>query len=43
MQQIFRDAVLASGVPTATVTGQGDERFRRAADAIDALLVTANE
>jgi NadR type nicotinamide-nucleotide adenylyltransferase len=43
MQQLFRDAVLASGVPTATVTGRGNERFRRAADAIDALLLTANE
>jgi nicotinamide riboside kinase len=39
MQQLFRDAVLASGVPTAIVTGVGRERFERAVDAIDALLL----
>jgi NadR type nicotinamide-nucleotide adenylyltransferase len=38
MQQLFRDAVLASGVPAATITGIGDERLERAVDAIDALL-----
>jgi NadR type nicotinamide-nucleotide adenylyltransferase len=37
MQQLFRDAVLASGVPAATITGVGGERLERAIDAIDAL------
>jgi NadR type nicotinamide-nucleotide adenylyltransferase len=39
MQQLFRDATLRSGAATATVTGEGDERFARAAEAIDALLL----
>jgi NadR type nicotinamide-nucleotide adenylyltransferase len=43
MQQLFRDAVLASGVPTAIVTGVGRERFERAVDAIDALLLMRAE
>ena len=39
MQQLFRDAVLASGVATAIVSGTGDERLERAVDAIDAMLL----
>jgi NadR type nicotinamide-nucleotide adenylyltransferase len=39
MQQLFRDAVLATGVTTAIVNGEGDERFARAAEAIDAVLL----
>ena len=38
MQQLFRDAVSASGSPSAVVTGTGDDRFASARDAIDALL-----
>jgi hypothetical protein len=37
MQRLFRDTVMASGVPVVTITGDGDERFQRATDAIDAL------
>jgi len=37
MQQLFRDAVFASGVLAATITGIGDERLERAIDAIDAV------
>ncbi len=37
MQQLFRDAVIASGVPFATITGMGEERLQRAVDAIDEL------
>lgn len=37
MQQLFRDAVIASGVPFATITGVGDERLQRAVDVIDEL------
>ena len=37
MQQLFRDAVRESAVPTVTITGVGDERLDRAVDAIDAL------
>ena len=43
MQQLFRDAVLASGVATATVTGIGLERLERAVDAIDALRLMRAE
>jgi NadR type nicotinamide-nucleotide adenylyltransferase len=39
MQRLFRDAVRASGVPMATITGIGGERLERAVDAIDALLL----
>jgi NadR type nicotinamide-nucleotide adenylyltransferase len=39
MQQLFRDAVLASGAATAIVTGIDNERLERAVDAIDALLL----
>jgi NadR type nicotinamide-nucleotide adenylyltransferase len=39
MQQLFRDAVLASGAPAAVVTGAGAERLERAVDAIDALML----
>jgi len=41
MQQLFRDAVRDSGVATATVTGVGDERFARASEAIDAVLLAS--
>jgi len=41
MQQLFRDAVLASHVATAIVTGVGSERLERAVDAIDAFLLLA--
>ncbi len=37
MQQLFRDAVSASGVPFATITGIGEERLQRAVDVIDEL------
>jgi NadR type nicotinamide-nucleotide adenylyltransferase len=43
MQQLFRDAVRDSGVATASVTGLGDERFTRASEAIDALLLASAE
>jgi NadR type nicotinamide-nucleotide adenylyltransferase len=43
MQQLFRDAVLASGAATAVITGKGDERFERAVDAVDALRLTRPE
>ena len=39
MQQLFRDAVRASGVAMATITGIGDERLERAVDAIDGFLL----
>jgi len=39
MQQLFRDAVGRTGVASASVTGDGDERFARAAEAIDAYLL----
>ena len=39
MQRAFRDAVLASGVPVATIVGEAEERFQRGVDAIDALVV----
>jgi NadR type nicotinamide-nucleotide adenylyltransferase len=38
MQQIFRDAVRASGVPSVTIRGSWAERFARAVEAVDALL-----
>jgi NadR type nicotinamide-nucleotide adenylyltransferase len=38
MQQLFRDAVVASGSPYSAVTGTGEDRFARARDVIDALL-----
>jgi NadR type nicotinamide-nucleotide adenylyltransferase len=43
MQQLFRDAVLASGVATSIVTGIGAERLERAVDAIDALFLMATD
>jgi len=43
MQQLFRDAVLASGVATAIVTGIGLDRLERAVDAIDALRLMRAE
>lgn len=39
MQRLFHDAVFATGVPVAVIRGQGDERFLRAVDAIDELLL----
>jgi len=39
MQQLFRDAVRASGVATAVITGVGPERLERAVDAVDAFLL----
>jgi NadR type nicotinamide-nucleotide adenylyltransferase len=39
VQQLFRDAVMASGAPVAIVTGEGPERLERAVDAVDALLL----
>ena len=41
MQQLFRDAVLASGAAVSRVTGAGEERLERAAEAIDALLLAS--
>jgi NadR type nicotinamide-nucleotide adenylyltransferase len=43
MQQLFRDAILASGVATAIVSGAGGERLERAIDAIDAFLLMRAE
>lgn len=37
MQQLFRDAVLASGTPSVTIRGGWPERFEQAIDAIDRL------
>lgn len=37
MQELFRDAVHRTGIATAVVTGNFDERLQRAVDAIDAL------
>ena len=42
MQKLFVDAVVASGVPFALVSGVGDVRFERAVEAIDALLLASN-
>jgi NadR type nicotinamide-nucleotide adenylyltransferase len=41
MQQLFRDAVAATGVPASKILGRGEERFARAVDAIDALLLAS--
>ena len=41
MQQLFRDAVAATGVPVATISGRGEERFARAVEAVDALLLAS--
>ena len=41
MQQLFRDAVIATGVPFATISGRGEERFARAVEAVDALLLAS--
>lgn len=41
MQQLFRDAVLNTGVPTAAIAGDWPERLQRAIDAIDALLLAS--
>jgi NadR type nicotinamide-nucleotide adenylyltransferase len=43
MQQLFRDAVTQSGVATTVITGEGDARFERATEAIDALLLATPE
>ena len=39
MQLLFRAAVYQSGAPVAVITGDRRERFARAAEAIDALLL----
>ncbi len=39
MQQLFRDAVSESGAPFVVITGDRDERFARATESIDALLL----
>lgn len=39
MQQLFRDAVAASGTAVAVIRGSWDERLQRAVDAIDELLL----
>jgi nicotinamide riboside kinase len=39
MQQLFRAAVSQSGAPVAVITGDRRERFARATEAIDALLL----
>jgi NadR type nicotinamide-nucleotide adenylyltransferase len=41
MQALFRAAVTASGVPTAVISGGWTERFQRAVDAIDEMLLVA--
>ena len=38
MHALFADAVRATGVPYVEITGDWDARFRRAVEAIDALL-----
>ena len=39
MQQLFQEAVMGSGTAVAIIRGEGVERFERAVDAIDALLL----
>ena len=39
MQELFREAVRTSGVATAVISGGWGERFQRAVDAIDALVL----
>ena len=39
MQRLFRDAVNESGSPVSAITGDRTERFERATEAIDALLL----
>lgn len=41
MQQLFRDAVAASGAAWVAITGDWDERFARAVREIDGLLAGA--
>ncbi|HMA24934.1 MAG TPA: ATP-binding protein [Gemmatimonadaceae bacterium] len=43
MQQLFREAVHASGVAAVAITGTGNERLERAIDAIDALLLMGTD
>lgn len=38
MQALFRDAVVASGAPWVTISGERDERYRRAVAAIEERL-----
>ena len=40
VQTLFRAAVTDTGVPTAVITGDWDERLLRAVDAIDALRLS---
>lgn len=42
MQQLFRDAVAASGAPFVTIDGSAERRLHIAVDAIDDLLLDAN-
>lgn len=39
MQQLFHDAVFATRVPVSVIRGVGDDRFQRAVDAVDELLM----
>jgi NadR type nicotinamide-nucleotide adenylyltransferase len=39
MQRLFREAVNQSGAPAAVITGDRSERFARATEAIDALVL----
>ena len=41
MQALFRAAVAATVVPTAAIHGDWTQRFQRAVDAIDAILLAA--
>ena len=43
MQELFRDAVARSGAPYVVITGGRDERFVRATESIDALLLARPE
>ena len=43
MQQLFRDAVAASGARWVAITGDWDERFARAVGEIDALVARSAE
>lgn len=43
MQTLFRDAVVASKVPFAVVTGEGEERLTRATEAIEAFMLASRK
>jgi NadR type nicotinamide-nucleotide adenylyltransferase len=38
MQQLFREAVLASGVPTTVIIGDAEQRFAQAVSAVERLV-----